>query len=258
MLAEIVAYKKEETRQKEAALSLSGVKDRIEVARRVRDFEAPLRRHSPAIIAEAKYRSPSKGILRADFAPVDLCRSYQRGGAVALSVLADSRFFGGGPFVVAQVAADAEQNLPVLYKDFVVTPYQLFEARACGADAVLFIVRVLPSPLLGELFAIAQDLGMAALFETFDESDIDAALEAGARIVGINNRDLKSFEVDLERSARLVKLLGRGVTAVAESGISERAQLVRLAQVGFHAALIGESLVTAPHPEQRLREFNGI
>lgn len=257
MLDEIVEYKRAETRQRSDRCSSSELLARIERARPVRDFAAALRQGSLALIAEAKYRSPSKGVLRGDFDPAELAMAYQRGGAHAVSVLADSRFFGGGPFVVKQLANLPGLHLPVMYKDFVIDPWQVHEARACGADAVLLIARIQPPRQLRDLVAQCHALTMCALVECFDECDIDAALDSGARIVGINNRDLGHFGVDFSRTERLRALLPDTVLTVAESGLDSRAAMLRMQQLGFAAALVGEALVSAPDPSGVVQRLLG-
>ena len=257
MLDDIVRHKMEETRQKRALLSAEVLLQRIGNARPVRDFQAALRQPGMALIAEAKYRSPSKGVLRADFDPAALALSYQQGGADALSVLADSRFFGGAPFVVSWVAQLSALTLPVMYKDFVVDPWQVHEARACSADAVLLIARIQPPGQLRRMVEQCREFGMCALVECFDERDIGTALDSGATVVGINNRDLDSFSVDFDRTERLRRLLPDAVIAVSESGIATRADMLRMQDLGFAAALVGEALLAAPLPAQAVARLKG-
>ena len=257
MLDDIVRHKMEETRQKRALLSAEVLLQRIGNARPVRDFQAALRQPGMALIAEAKYRSPSKGVLRADFDPAALALSYQQGGADALSVLADSRFFGGAPFVVSWVAQLPALTLPVMYKDFVVDPWQVHEARACSADAMLLIARIQPPGQLRRMVEQCREFGMCALVECFDERDIGTALDSGATVVGINNRDLDSFSVDFDRTERLRRLLPDAVIAVSESGIATRADMLRMQDLGFAAALVGEALLAAPLPAQAVARLKG-
>lgn len=257
MLEEIVRYKVEETRQRARMLPKAQLDLRLALARPVRDFAAALSASGTGLIAEVKYRSPSKGILRVDFEPLALARAYQAGGADAISVLADSRFFGGGPFVVAQVARDDQLCLPVMYKDFVVDDWQVVEARALGADAVLLIARIVPPDDLRRLVASVHALGMTALVETFDEDDVRAAVDSGARVIGINNRDLNTFETDFNRAARMRKLLPEGVIAVSESGITGPKDMATIGSLGFDAALVGEAVVSAPSPERAVAQLKG-
>lgn len=257
MLEEIVEYKRAETKQRREACSGQTLIARIESARPVRDFAAALRAAGAGLIAEVKYRSPSKGILRGDFDPLELAVAYQRGGAHAVSVLADSRFFGGAPFVVKHVANLQGLTVPVMYKDFVLDPGQVHEARACGADAVLLIARIQPPQQLRRLVDQCRELGMCPLVECFDERDIGHALDSGADVVGINNRDLGHFGVDFSRTERLRALLPAATLAVAESGLLGRDDFVRMQQLGFDAALVGEALVSAADASRAVAEMLG-
>ena len=221
-----------------------------------RDFAAGLRASGLSIIAEIKRRSPSGGELRPDLAAADLARTYAAAGAAALSVLTDTRYFGGS--MQDLVEARAACDLPVLQKDFVVDEYQLHEARSYGADAVLLIVRAL-SPLdLARLIGLADDLGLAALVETHSADEVRVALDAGAQIVGVNNRDLDTLKTDPSLALGLRDLVPPDRIFVAESGVSEPDQLDALAAAGADAVLIGEALVRAPDPGARLRELTGL
>ncbi|MGH7457516.1 MAG: indole-3-glycerol phosphate synthase TrpC [Longimicrobiaceae bacterium] len=216
-----------------------------EAAAAPRDFAGALRRRGEvALVAEIKTRSPSGGEIRPGADAAGVAARYEAGGAAALSVLTDRRFFGGSLDALRTVRARV--RLPVLRKDFVLDQLQLWEARAAGADAVLLIVRLLDSHLLAELVSLARELGMAALVETHDEAEIERAHSAGASLVGVNNRDLATLETDLERCPELVSKLRAGVTAVAESGVSTRDYVQRLGRAGFDAVLVGESLLRQP------------
>jgi indole-3-glycerol phosphate synthase len=255
VLKNIIDYKKLETQQKSEKFSISDIERLASKARPVRDMRKALQLTRMGIIAELKYRSPSKGILRVNFDPISLAYDYQKGGAAAISVLGDSHFFGGGPFMVAQVAGDERINTPILFKDFICSPYQVFEARASGADALLLIARILTLPELQELLALTHDLGMTALIETFDLDDIAKATDAGANLIGINNRDLRTFKVDFSRTAALVKKINSNALIISESGISEREEILMMEEIGFHAALIGESLLKAADPAEKIRQL---
>lgn len=221
----------------------------------LRDFAGALRRSGISVIAEIKRRSPSKGALRADLDAADLARRYERGGAAALSVLTDEEFFGGSDEDLR--SARAAVGLPVLRKDFTIDAYQVYEARAIGADALLLIVRILEDGLLRELCALAGELGLAALVEVHDERELERAVAAGAPIIGVNSRDLGTFEVRLETALRLGPLLPEGSVAVAESGIRSRSDVERLEAAGYDAILVGESLVVSGEPEAKLGELLG-
>ncbi len=208
---------------------------------------------SPRLIAEAKKASPSKGLLRPEFDPAGLARAYAAGGAAALSVLTERHFFQGDPAYVR--AAKAAAPLPALRKDFLFDPYQVVEARAIGADAVLLIVAILEGELLGELLSLATSLGLAVLVEVHDEPEVERALAAGARIVGINNRDLRTFRVDLAATGRLRALIPPECLVVSESGIGSPSDVARLREWGVDAMLVGESLVRAGDVAARVREL---
>ncbi|MFN2502716.1 MAG: indole-3-glycerol phosphate synthase TrpC [Acidimicrobiales bacterium] len=216
-----------------------------------RDFRAALAGTGLSVIAEVKRRSPSKGDLAPDLDPALLAKAYAEGGAAALSVLTDERHFGGSPADLR--AARAGCDLPVLRKDFTVDARDVADARLMSADAVLLIVSALSETELARFLALAADLGLAALVEVHDEEELDRALDAGAGIVGVNQRDLRTFEVDRTLAARLRPLIPPGVAAVAESGIQNRADVPE----GFDAILVGESLVTAPDPAAAINELRG-
>lgn len=216
-----------------------------------RGFAAALRAHRPAVIAEVKKASPSKGVIRADFDPVAIARAYAAAGAAALSVLTEPRFFQGELSHLASIRAAIE--LPLLRKDFLFDPYHVVEARAWGADAVLFIVAVLDDPLLRDLLAVAADRGLEALVEVHTEDEVDRAARAGATLIGVNNRDLRTFVTSLATAERLRPRIPASAIAVAESGIESAADITRLRAVGFEAFLIGESLMRAPDPGAALK-----
>jgi indole-3-glycerol phosphate synthase len=209
-----------------------------------------IRRPGMSVIAEFKRASPSRGVFPISAGPAEVARDYVSGGAAAISVLTDEPFFRGslGDLDVAASAAHSEgRPVPVLRKDFVIDPYQIVEARAYGADAVLLIVAALDNTALRELLAVAAAWGMDALVEIHDEREMDRAAAAGASLIGINNRDLKTFTVDLNVSERLAPISPRDAVIVAESGIHGPEDVKRLYEAGAHAVLVGESLVTAPH-----------
>jgi indole-3-glycerol phosphate synthase len=207
------------------------------------------------IIAEIKRGSPSRGVIRSDLDPVVQAGAYETGGAAALSVLTDRTFFLGGPEDLK--AARGATSLPVLRKDFVVAPYQILEAAVWGADAVLLIVRALAPKLLEACIELCRQLGLDALIEVHSERELDEATQAGGRLIGINNRDLSTFQTDIGTSVRLAGRLAPGQVAVAESGIRDRKDIEVLLDAGIWNFLIGESLVRAPDPEAFLRRLLG-
>jgi len=213
----------------------------------VRPFaEALIRPGRVNVIAEHKRRSPSRGAIREDLLPADVARRYEAAGAAAISVLTDEPFFGGR--VEHLVEARAAVSLPVLRKDFILDPWQVWEARAAGADAVLLIVAALTDAELGGLLSAAREAGIDALVEVHDRGELDRALSGGSRIVGVNNRDLRTLGVSLETSLALAPSIPKGVVAVAESGIRAGADVRRLRDAGFDAVLVGEHLRGAPDP----------
>ena len=199
-----------------------------------------------AVIAEIKRRSPSKGDLRPDLNPTEFAVRYARGGASCLSVLTDERFFGGSVLDLqsARVACD----LPVLRKDFTVSPHDVCDARAMGADCVLLIVAALEERVLHELFSLASGLGLDVLVEVHDERELETALSVGATLIGVNQRDLRTFEVDRERALRMAPLMGPGIVKVAESGVVDGRDARALRDAGYSAVLVGETLVRADDP----------
>lgn len=223
-----------------------------------RDFAAAIRRPaggSIRTIAEIKRRSPSRGVLRETLDPGAAAREYEQCGAAALSVLTDQPYFGGSDEDLQ--AARAATSRPVLRKDFTIDEYQIHEGRAIGADAVLLIARLLTPAQLRDWLRVAKGLGIAALVETHDEHEVRVAVDAGAKIVGVNSRDLNTLEVDLGAALRLRPHIPPGCIAVAESGIRSRADVIRLEQAGFDAMLVGESLLTAARPGAKLAELLG-
>jgi indole-3-glycerol phosphate synthase len=216
----------------------------------------PLRASAPGLIAEVKRASPSRGVLRADLDAVALARSYAEAGAAAISVLTEERYFQGS-LADLKAVRGALDGPALLRKDFIFDMYQVFEARAYGADAILLIAAILDPGLLTALIALARSLGLECLVEVHDEPELERALMAGAEIVGINNRDLRTFEVDLATTERLRPLAPPEVTVVAESGVHTRADVQRLAALDVHGVLIGEALVVADDPAEKIRELFG-
>lgn len=209
-----------------------------------------------AIIAEAKKASPSKGVIQPDFDPVRIARKYREGGAHCLSVLTDVDFFQGALEYIPLVREAVE--LPVLRKDFIIDPLQISEARTVGADAILLIAAILDVGQLRDFRLLAESLGMDVLVEVHDERELESALTAESRLIGINNRNLNDFSVSLETTFRLLKLIPPGIPVVSESGIATVDDMRRLKAVGVTAALIGESLMRAGRQDQLLREFLSI
>jgi indole-3-glycerol phosphate synthase len=251
ILARIVDHKRAELRktsQHRAELERTAANRKD-----VRNFQAALTQSEPAIIGEIKKASPSKGLLSADFDPAAIARLYSSGGAAALSVLTDREFFKGSldDLHSARAAAD----LPVLRKDFTIDEFHVIEAAAHGADAILLIAALLDAPEMRRFRELAAHYRMAALVEVHEESELDRALGSGAEIVGVNNRNLHTFEVTLETSLRLAEKIPAGIVRVSESGIHSSADVKKLSDAGFHAFLVGEHLMKSPDPAAALREL---
>jgi len=258
LLAEIFAHKRGEVQQQRSLRPLAAVRAAAEQAAPPRDFSAALRRgpaQRPALIAEVKCASPSRGVIAADFDALALARIYAQNGASAISVLTDARYFKGALAYLEQIAA-LPARPPLLRKDFLFDPYQVYEARAAGADAVLLIAAALEPACLAELHALATGLGMAALVEVHAQAELEQALRAcNPALLGINNRDLRDFTVNLDTTLRLRPLVPAGVCLVAESGIRTPEDVARLAAAGVDAVLVGEALVAAADVAAQVRSM---
>jgi indole-3-glycerol phosphate synthase len=256
VLERILKSTREELARRKRELPAQVLEERVLSARGVRDAVArplrdALRQPGIGVIAEFKRRSPSAGTLREDARVTDVVSMFERGGASALSVLTEGPNFDGS--LEDLRAARGASGLPILRKDFIVDPYQLHEARAAGADAVLLIVAALAVDELASLHDSARALGLDVLVEVHDRIELQGAISVGADLVGVNNRDLRDFSVDVERTSRLMEDMPAGVTVVSESGISTAEQLRSLEQEGVHAVLVGESLMRSRDPEAALR-----
>jgi indole-3-glycerol phosphate synthase len=241
-LQEICAAKRQEVAARKQTTSLADLAARAAGQSAPRGFRAALEaRPGFALIAEIKKASPSKGLIRADFHPADHARAYQAGGAACLSVLTDAPYFQGHADYL--IAARAACDLPVLRKDFMVDPWQVAEARAIGADAILIIVAALDDALMAEIEAAALERGMDVLVEVHDEAELERAARLRSRLIGVNNRDLKRFVTDIAATERLAPLMPPGTLLVSESGIAGHADLTRLSACGARAFLVGESLM---------------
>lgn len=254
VLKRILDRKREEVREALAVRPLGAVRAGAEAAPASRDFVGAIRGRiaggRPAVIAEIKKASPSKGVLRQDFRPAEVARSYAEHGATCLSVLTDRDFFQGAPEYLEQ--ARAACALPVLRKDFIVDPYQLYEARAMGADCVLLIVAALEPAAMGDLEWLARDLGMAVLVEAHDAAELDAALVLETPLIGINNRNLRTFEVSLETTLSLLPRIPPDRIVVTESGILAPRDVGEMRNRGVNAFLVGEAFMRAPDPGAEL------
>jgi len=258
ILERIVAVKREEVAAGRTRSGRVAMRARAEATPPPRDFVGALRRRvdagSAAVIAEIKKASPSKGVLRSDFDPAAIAASYERHGAAALSVLTDAPFFQGAPEYLEQARA-AAATLPALRKDFIVDEWQLIESRALGADAVLLIAAILEDSKLREFEAMAHGLGMAVLVEVHDEAELDRALALKTPLLGINNRNLRTFEVTLETTLALLPRIPAGRLVVTESGILAPADVRRMRAAGVEAFLVGEAFMRAVDPGLALAEL---
>jgi len=259
ILDKIVAVKREEIAAAKKKVSLEAVRADAESRVLTRDFEGALRRKiaagRSAVIAEIKKASPSKGVLRGDFVPADIAQSYAEHGAACLSVLTDRQFFQGQPDYLKQARASCE--LPVLRKDFMVDPYQVYESRVMGADCILLIAACLEDGQMAELEQIARSLDMAVLVEVHDAAELVRALRLRTPLVGINNRDLRSFEVSLDTTLGMLKDVPADRLLVTESGILGPADVQRMRAAGVHAFLVGEAFMRAPEPGEALAALFG-
>ena len=255
LLETIVAATRTRVEARRDLVSEAALEARIASQTGARGFRSALARPGVSVIAECKRRSPSKGLLRADYDPVRIARSYEQAGAAAISVLTEPTFFDGELSHLEAVRAAVD--IPVLRKDFIVDRYQLLDARAAGADAILLIVAALDHASLVSLRREAESLHLDALVEVHDGDELDRAIAAGADVIGVNNRNLRTLEVDLEASDRLAARMPAHVVAVAESGLRSREDIDRLAARGYHAFLVGEHLMTAADPGAALGALMG-
>ena len=255
-LETIAGHVREEVKARRARTPAAALSERPLFALPTRGFAASLAggsRRGRRIVAEVKRASPSQGLIRQDFDAVALAREFAAAGASALSVLTEERFFQGSLDYLERIKQ--EVSLPLLRKDFILDEYQIFEARSFGADAVLLIVALLDASALQSLLASAGSLSLDALVEVHTEEELKAALKAGAKLIGINNRDLKTFEVRVETTERLLPLVPPGILVVCESGIDSPERIKNFERLGVHAFLIGEALMRAPRPGEKLKEL---
>jgi len=257
ILQRIVAVKRDEVAQARRRCGLAELQAQASAASPARGFAAALRARveagHPAVIAEVKKASPSKGVLREHFVPADIARSYESGGAACLSVLTDERFFQGCAAYLQQARESC--SLPVLRKDFLIDPYQVVEARAMGADCVLLIAACLDDGLMSELEACATEQGLDVLVEVHDGEELERALRLRTPLIGVNNRNLRTFEVSLDTTIGLLPRVPGDRLLVTESGILARADVQRMRSADVHAFLVGEAFMRAPDPGQALRDL---
>ena len=249
-LSEIIAARLRSVEEARARMSLGQVQQEAEKRTERRDFIGALSARGVNIIAEMKKASPSKGVLREDYQPEAIARSYEQAGAAALSVLTEESYFQGSLDHLRRARAATE--LPVLRKDFILDGYQVYEAIASGADSILLIVAALDPKTLENLIRLCRSLKIEPLVEVHSEDEVETALEAGAKLIGVNNRHLKTFELSLATSLRLIDRIPRDCVAVSESGISTGLDVARMKKAGFSAVLVGEQFMRAPDPGREL------
>ncbi len=259
ILREIVRNRAARLSRQKQLISVDEIKNRLGSAMPVRDFRAAVIGKGKAddirIIAEVKKASPSKGVIRDVFDPLALAKEYEANGASAISVLTEEKYFQGSLEYLRLIKE--KTGLPVLRKDFIIDEYQIYEARSAGADAVLLIAAILDEKALKNFIWLTEALGMAALIEVHDEEEIKKALEAGASLIGVNNRDLKTFKVDINATIRLLPLVPKDKILVSESGLSAREEILTLKKAGVSAFLIGTALVKEKDAGKKLRELLG-
>jgi indole-3-glycerol phosphate synthase len=255
ILDKIIETKKEEVARLKKESSRAQLQKAIAGREPCRNFRQSLSLGSCKIIAEVKCASPSRGRFIADFDPVQIAGVYEKNGAAAISVLTDEKYFLGNKNYLTQIRQKV--NLPLLRKDFIIDPLQIYETRAIGADAILLIVHVLGKKL-ADFISLSGELGLSPLVEVHTSEELDLALAADADIIGINNRNLDTFITDIETSRRLKEHIPAGKIVVAESGIKERKDIELLMQAGIHAFLIGKALITAPDIGKKLHHFRGV
>ena len=257
ILDEIASYAKERVALAKEKAPLHTVKNEaFSMPKGDFSFEKALRKDDISFICECKKASPSKGIIAEDFPYLDIAKDYDRAGADCISVLTEPKWFLGSDRYLEEIAKAV--SIPCLRKDFTVDEYMIYEARVLGAGAVLLICSILSGEQIKEYMAICDELGLSALVETHDEREVEMALECGARIIGVNNRNLKDFTVDTENSRRLRELIPRGVIFVSESGVKSAEDVRILKQIGTDAVLVGETLMRAEDKKKKLSELKGL
>lgn len=253
LLERIVSYKKEEVKKRKSIISVETLKSGN--LPKTRNFKSALEKEGISIIAEIKRMSPSAGIIREDFDSTKIARTYEENGASAISVLTDRKFFGGSIDYV--MAVKKAMNLPILRKEFIIDEYQIYESRYIGADAILLIARILTPAELDRFISIAKELGLTCLVEVHTRNELEEVLSTKTEIIGLNNRDLDTLQIDIKTSLKLKKIIPKGYVTVSESGIKTRAHVVELQETGFNAILVGETLMRAKKSGDKIRELLG-
>jgi indole-3-glycerol phosphate synthase len=257
ILEKIISVKYREIEESQSVVALSDLEKQCSGLPPTRDFVHALRsrveKSKPAVIAEIKKASPSKGVIREDFDPVQIARAYEQSGAACLSVLTDREFFQGAPEYLT--AVKAETTIPVIRKDFIIDPYQVYEARAIGADCILLIVAALEVAQMQELERVARGLGMAVLVEVHSQEELESALELETPLIGINNRNLRTFETDIRTSLLVAKGIPPERVVITESGINNKEDVALMVENSIYAFLVGESMMRKPDPGVALKDL---
>ena len=257
ILDKIISYKKMKIEERKQRVSLSVLKAKLPSAGQTRPFEKAISKPGEInLIAEIKKASPSRGVLRDNFDPVEMAKVYEKNGAAAISVLTDEKFFQGNINFLPEIRKVT--TIPLLRKDFIVDEYQIYESRAYGADALLLIAAILSGEEINAFLSLSQDLGMDCLVEVHMEKELKKVLDTSAEIIGINNRDLETFEVDLSTTSRLGKLIPPGRIVISESGIQDREDVQLLAEDKIDAILVGESLLRNKDVGRKMRELREV
>ena len=256
ILDNIAAKRKEQLKCEMVKTPFADIKRKAALAGPPKNFKKALQKGRIAVIAEVKKASPSKGLICPDFYPDKIAQSYEKAGADAISVLTEESFFCGSLDVLKQVRASS--SLPILRKDFIISPYQIYEAKAAGADAILLIGAMLSKNTLGNFKQLADSLGLASLMEAHNEQELEKVINAGAEIIGINNRDLKTFNVDNGITARLAPMVPKECVLVSESGFTSREDMVAAEKAGVDAVLIGETLMRSSDVSASLKKLRGL
>ncbi|WP_297446004.1 indole-3-glycerol phosphate synthase TrpC [Desulfurobacterium sp.] len=254
ILEKIVAFKIKEVERRKNEIDIDAVKKIAKEKETLFDFKKAFPKNRTNVIAEVKKASPSKGIIKEDFNPVEIAKSYERGGAAAISVLTDAEFFKGSPLYLKEVAETVK--LPVLRKDFIIDEFQIYAAKALGASSFLLIVAILDDETLRNFISLGRDLEMEPLVEAHSREEVERAIKADAEIIGINNRNLKTFTVSLSTTERLLPIIKEaGKVCITESGIKEKDDIKYLKEKGVDGFLIGETLMRSENPEELLKEW---
>jgi indole-3-glycerol phosphate synthase len=255
LLSQILSNTLQELELRKKTLPLDEIRQMAQDQPPALDFASAIKGNTTKLIAEIKKASPSRGIIRHDFDPISIATIYANNGAAAISVVTENKYFGGNLNTLRDIKQSLARPLPVLRKDFIVDPYQIYEARVNGADSILLIAGILSPLQLAELIGLSHQMGMDCLVEVHNENEVELATKSSARIIGINNRDLLTFQTDLSTTERLRPLIPSDRLVVSESGIKTRADIQRLKRLGINAVLVGETLMSAPDIPAKIKEL---